>query len=119
MSDSSHPWSTSAPVTSDASVAPEAPDAPDAPGTEVSDAPSADHVERSGDDGDRTVVAAAAPAVTERGSDDFDRDRVLRLLDQLEADITAVEAAMVHAESGDSEAFAAAVASLTPQLHAG
>jgi hypothetical protein len=56
------------------------------------------------------------PADDQDASDGFDRERVLRLLDQLERDITAVEAAMVHAESGDHEAFAAAVAPLEPQL---
>ena len=49
-------------------------------------------------------------------TDGFDRDRVLRLLDQLERDVSAVEAAMVHAESGDSEAYAAAVSTLEPRL---
>jgi hypothetical protein len=49
-------------------------------------------------------------------NDGFDRERVLRLLDQLERDVTAVEAAMVHAESGDTEAYAAAVSTLEPRL---
>jgi hypothetical protein len=67
------------------------------------------------------AVPAPAPAEVEQSdgsdaADNFDRDRVLRLLDQLEHDITAVEAAMVHAESGDQEAFTAAVATLEPQL---
>jgi hypothetical protein len=65
------------------------------------------------------VAAVSAEAGGATSTDDFDRERVLRLLDQLEADVTAVEAAMVHAESGDSEAFAAAVASLEPQIPAG
>jgi hypothetical protein len=54
---------------------------------------------------------ADAPA-----GDGYDRERVLRLLDQLERDVTAVEAAMVHAEAGDHDAFAAAVAPLEPHL---
>jgi hypothetical protein len=75
-----------------------------------------EHVaDRSEDLADRSEAASGEPSA----SDDFDRDRVLRLLDQLEADVSAVEAAMVHAESGDSEAFAAAVASLEPPIHAG
>jgi len=48
--------------------------------------------------------------------DGYDRDRVLRLLGRLERDIAAVEVAMVHAEAGDHEAFAATVAPLETQL---
>jgi hypothetical protein len=58
---------------------------------------------------------AASVPETDPG-DGFDRDRVLRLLDRLERDVVAVEAAMEHAESGDQEAFAAAVAPLESPL---
>jgi hypothetical protein len=60
---------------------------------------------------DRTTLES-----TTTDNDGFDRERVLRLLDQLERDVTAVEAAMVHAESGDTEAYAAAVSTLEPRL---
>jgi hypothetical protein len=63
-----------------------------------------------------TPSAQPASPAPESDSDGFDRDRVLRLLDRLERDVTAVEAAMEHAESGDQEAFAAAVAPLESPL---
>jgi hypothetical protein len=58
----------------------------------------------------------AAPEAEPDGADGFDRERVLRLLDRLERDIDAVELAMGHAESGEHDAYAAAVSSLSPRL---
>jgi hypothetical protein len=63
-----------------------------------------------------TALDSAALDNAAADNDGFDRERVLRLLDQLERDVTAVEAAMVHAESGDTEAYAAAVSTLEPRL---
>jgi hypothetical protein len=65
---------------------------------------------------DSTALDSTALDSTGADNDGFDRERVLRLLDQLERDVTAVEAAMVHAESGDTEAYAAAVSTLEPRL---
>jgi hypothetical protein len=58
---------------------------------------------------------AVADAVVD-AADGFDRERVLRLLDRLERDISTVEAAMEHAESGDVDSFTAAVAPLEARL---
>jgi hypothetical protein len=67
------------------------------------------------------VHTADAPEATADTTDagegaGFDRDRVLRLLDQLERDVVAVESAMVHVEAGAHDEYAAAVALLEPQL---
>jgi hypothetical protein len=59
---------------------------------------------------------AAVPREDPQDADGYDRDRVLRLLDRLERDVVAVETAMVHAESGDHEAYATAVSTLEPRL---
>jgi hypothetical protein len=63
---------------------------------------------------DATAQADAAQADADASG--FDRDRVLRLLDQLERDVVAVESAMVHVEAGAHDEYAAAVAVLEPQL---
>ena len=60
--------------------------------------------------------ADATPADDAADGAGFDRDRVLRLLDQLERDVVAVESAMVHVEAGAHDEYAAAVAPLEPQL---
>ena len=54
-------------------------------------------------------TAAAMP-------DNFDRERVLTLLDRLERDIATVEAAMGHVEAGEHESYAAALTVLEPRL---
>jgi hypothetical protein len=60
--------------------------------------------------------AASTPEAESESADGFDRERVLRLLDRLERDIAAVELAMGHVESGEHDAYAVAVSSLTPRL---
>lgn len=67
-----------------------------------------------------TDTVAAGAAFTDTASTDtapadadgFDRARVMRLIDQLERDIAAVEMAMAQVEAGEHEAFAATVAPL-------
>jgi hypothetical protein len=66
---------------------------------------------------DPAAAAAASPADDGVGhGDDFDRDRVLRLLGRLERDIAAVEVAMGHVEAGEHDAYEVAVSSLAPRL---
>lgn len=60
-------------------------------------------------------VVTTDPAATPAG-DEFDRSRVLRLIERLERDVATVEAAMSHVEAGEHEAYAAAVATLEPRL---